>query len=353
MSHSLIAPSSASRWVNCPGSVKMTEHYPEPESGEEADEGTEAHEWADKVLTGVAKPADVPADFIEGVMLYVNDVRDNALYENNSSELKVRAPGIHQDFYGTSDNVSVAGDQAIIWDFKYGRVAVEPFENWQGIGYAAGVITAFPQVDYIQIRIVQPRSPHASKRIQSWSINVKALQPYFERMRIAAAEALDSPEPRLFAGTHCQYCPARHGCKALDEKALSYVDSAHKADRFDLDPLTLSRELDELIEAEEIIKYRRTALRAQAESDIRSGVSIPGWDIKHSMSRLRWDMGVDEVTALGEMFGISLSKKSTITPTQAKALGIPDEIINNVASRSAGKSKLEKVNLKQKFQQGK
>ncbi|MCH8196393.1 MAG: HAD hydrolase-like protein, partial [Chloroflexi bacterium] len=51
----------------------------------------------------------------------------------------------------------------------------------------------------------------------------------------AAAEALDSPEPRLFAGVHCQYCSARHGCKALDEKALSYVDSAHKADRFDLE----------------------------------------------------------------------------------------------------------------------
>lgn len=353
MSHSLIAPSSASRWVNCPGSVQMVKQYPDTKSSESADEGTEAHDWSYKVLTGVAKPEDVPSDFIEGVMLYVNDVEKNRLDLKSYSEVKLAAPGIHLEFFGTSDFVAVSDQYAIIWDFKYGRVAVNPFENWQGIGYAAGVVTAYPNVKDIEIRIVQPRSPHASRRVQCWIISVEDLQPYFEKMRIAAAEALDSPESRLFAGMHCQYCPARHGCKALDEKALSYVDSAHKADRFDLDPLALSRELDELIVAESIIKYRRTALQAQAESNIRSGVSVPGWDIKHSAGRLNWDMGVDAVIALGEMFQKPLLKKSTITPTQAKALGIPDEVINNVASRSAGKAKLEKVNLKQKFQQGK
>lgn len=331
--------------------------YPDAESSEVAEEGTEAHDWSYKVLTGVAKPEDVPSDFIEGVMLYVNDVESRI--DSYSSltvlepETRVSAPRLHGQFFGTSDCILRVGTLAVIWDFKYGRVAVSPYENWQGIGYAAGVINAHPNVTSIEIRIVQPRSPHASRRVQCWIISVEDLQPYFERMHIAAAEALDSPEPRLFAGMHCQYCPARHGCKALDEKALSYVDSAHKADRFDLDPLALSRELDELIEAESIIKYRRTALQAQAESNIRSGVSVPGWDIKHSAGRLNWDMGVDAVIALGEMFQKPLLKKSTITPTQAKALGIPDEVINNVASRSAGKAKLEKVNLKQKFQQGK
>lgn len=333
--------------------------YPDAESSEVAEEGIEAHDWSDKVLSGTAKPEDVPADFLEGVMLYVNDVKEIGVLSTRlavaHSELRVKAPCIHPEFYGTTDYamVETVGRCAVIWDFKYGRVAVSPFENWQGIGYAAGIVTAYPQVTDIEIRIVQPRSPHANRRIQSWRVSVEDLQPYFERMRIAAAEALDSPEPRLFAGMHCQYCPARHGCKALDEKALSYVDSAHKADRFDLDPLALSRELDELIEAESIIKYRRTALQAQAESNIRSGVSVPGWDIKHSAGRLNWDMGVDAVIALGDMFDKPLLKKSTITPTQAKALGIPDEVINNVASRSAGKAKLEKVNLKQKFQQGK
>ena len=42
--HARLSPSSASRWVACPGSVALCEKVKVPESSFESDEGTAAHQ---------------------------------------------------------------------------------------------------------------------------------------------------------------------------------------------------------------------------------------------------------------------------------------------------------------------
>ncbi len=45
MAHSVLAPSSAHRWMHCPGSVNLERLFPN-QSSAYAEEGTLAHAWA-------------------------------------------------------------------------------------------------------------------------------------------------------------------------------------------------------------------------------------------------------------------------------------------------------------------
>src|SRR3954453_21847034 len=48
--HAICSASSAERWLNCPGSVFMSQGLPEQPPGAAALEGTRGHELAEKIL---------------------------------------------------------------------------------------------------------------------------------------------------------------------------------------------------------------------------------------------------------------------------------------------------------------
>ena len=58
MAHAKLSPSSAERWMSCPGSVALNEGKDDKGSSYAA-EGTAAHELAEKILRGIPQPADV------------------------------------------------------------------------------------------------------------------------------------------------------------------------------------------------------------------------------------------------------------------------------------------------------
>ena len=48
--HSVFSPSSAKRWMTCPGSIALSMQCPEPETSKYAEEGTRAHDLAERAL---------------------------------------------------------------------------------------------------------------------------------------------------------------------------------------------------------------------------------------------------------------------------------------------------------------
>lgn len=86
MAHAQLSPSSAERWMTCPGSVALSKGAPD-DSSSFADEGTDAHELAAKCLESGKDAADfigetmgkgnvVGADMAFHVQGYVDYVRD-------------------------------------------------------------------------------------------------------------------------------------------------------------------------------------------------------------------------------------------------------------------------------------
>src|ERR1700750_2753441 len=85
MAHAELGPSSAKRWMTCPGSVRMSRGL-ENKSSRYAEEGTEAHALAEKILRGRLErtPENVEAaaeatllatvDMLEAVDVYVEKV---------------------------------------------------------------------------------------------------------------------------------------------------------------------------------------------------------------------------------------------------------------------------------------
>ena len=74
--HSKIGASSMKRWQACPGSVKLSEGI-ESRSSVFAEEGTKAHELAEKWLNeGEHAVAGYPVDMVEHVSVYIDAVME-------------------------------------------------------------------------------------------------------------------------------------------------------------------------------------------------------------------------------------------------------------------------------------
>ena len=355
MGHSRIAPSGMPRTVPCPGSVIMQERYPESEDSLPSKEGNASHWAAACILQGgepvVGQPAPngiiLTTDMIDYAQVYTHDILSTMPAATLAVEAKVTAAErVHPDSWGSVDCWAYDPKARVlyVWDYKYGYGLVEPFENWQLINYTVGIMEQLKVRDdriTVRMTIAQPRAPHPQGPIRRWVVKGTDLRPYANQLYAAAHEAL-GPDPRTCSGPHCKDCRARHTCPAANGAALLAIDVVYRAEPYELDDAAIGSQLTTLKRAEAAIGNRITALETQAESKIRAGGMIPGWAMERGAAgKLAWTKPDGEVLALGELLGLCLSKP--MTPTQAGKAGLPKELLEAYASRSARSLKLTKA----------
>ena len=153
--HAKLSPSAAARWINCPGSVALSELCPPPGSSDYADEGTLAHliaehkvlltsgeitqAYYDKRLANALKSQYYCGEMDEATTYYMDTVMEiycEGLKKDKAAELMVE-----QCFdlgswvpkcFGTADAVVIAGDTIEVIDLKYGKgVKVDAVGNPQ------------------------------------------------------------------------------------------------------------------------------------------------------------------------------------------------------------------------------
>lgn len=359
--HARLAPSAAARWVACPGSVVLAEQFPD-ESGPAAIEGTAAHWLAAEVLTGgdistlTMAPGGVPVTdemkehvgvYVRHVLSLVGGYGDHTVWK---TEFRLEAPSVHPENWGTLDFALFDAKQKVLYviDFKYGHRPVEVFENWQLLNYAAAAIDHLgPQVapdTSVRLVIVQPRAYHRGGPIREWVLRAGDVGRYTRRLNEAAVEALGD-HPSTNVGPHCKYCPARVGCKALQQAALDATDQAADAVPLDVTPDGLGIELSLLKRASEALAARIAGLETAAMAEIRAGKVVPGWIIESTVGREEWAVSAAEVVLLGEMMGVSLAKSAEpVTPAQARKAGLDPTVTAQYSRRKTGESKLVPVN---------
>lgn len=225
MTHSLLSPSSAHRWMICPGSAAVCRDLP-PEQSEYAAEGTAAHALAESILRGT--DYDVPAEFdTPDLRQYVQTYVDFVHILGGVLEVETRidlSPELGEECFGTADAVIWDGDDLYIVDLKYGMNFVTALWNPQLTLYAAGFLrlySAFDSIKRLHLCIVQPRIGNISQ----WDTYPDELLRFAALIRkkadIARIMASMTEIDWLFVPneTACKYCRARGTCRALHNVA--------------------------------------------------------------------------------------------------------------------------------------
>lgn len=355
--HSLLAPSSAARRLMCPASRRLEAEIIEEQS-DEADEGTLAHNYANRLLhpLGIGYADIKDPQMRDGVWMYVNYIKNTCCEKGNELgaylhkiyvEKTVTIYKIHPECFGTPDAwfFDVKRNTLHIFDFKYGFVTVEVFENWQLIAYASGIIgLGIIPPARIKFHIIQPRD--FRNPIKTWEISLELFYLYESNLRYSELKSLESDAPAS-TSEECKYCKARGICMELHETVISGALKREQADTRELTPGELGVELRALKEAQVLLEAMITGLEQQAVHHLRNGVNVPNFKIGYVQSRERWSRNSEEIEALGKLYNMSLLKPAElITPNQAIELGVPKDMVKNFTERPPGAARLEMVTEK-------
>lgn len=365
MTHSILAPSSFARIVQCPGSLTMEAGFPETdEQRTEALEGEAAHWAMAEMLEGrlvdvgqtAANGVVLTREMVEGADMIYDDVcRVLAPYglkpTDGATEVTVDIKPVHPLCFGTPDYRIWIPARApermhpklIVWDFKFGHRLVEAYLNWQLILYVIGILQQASAADLyidVEVRIVQPRAYHAHGPIRSWSFKGSDLRPRLVEA-IEAANAALGPGPVTRVGPECRDCRARHACPSLQRAAMDACDIAGLAQPLELPPAALGVELRMLKRAASLLSARISGLEEQVLGTIRRGKLVPGWGVGHGEGRLKWTVPDEHVIAMGKMLGIDVAKPpAAITPLQAIDKGLTEVLVNGISQRLPGAATL-------------
>jgi Protein of unknown function (DUF2800) len=231
--HSPLGPSSAERWMNCPGSTggAQTEY---------AAEGTAAHtlsEWVreGKPLAGyrgkILKVGDfefkVGKNMIDSVQTFVDacaTLPGAAVVEDRVSYEDLVTGG-----FGTLDAGAMIDWLAHVKDFKHGKgVVVAAKENAQLKLYALGLYFKYRWIygfSKFILSICQPRVHH----FDEWEVSLgQLLQWGYDEVRPAALRV--HPQAERKAGPWCKFCGHKNDCPVRAAYKISHETGTFRRD---------------------------------------------------------------------------------------------------------------------------
>ena len=337
--HSDLAPSAATRWVSCPGSVDLIRaNGPFVDSaGEAATRGTLMHEWADFLLTGVDEPdqalLDPEIDIVEHYAAVIEAENADVLH------VETKVPLFYKpEDTGTVDCHYQLGDTLCVDDLKTGRFEVQAVDNKQLLIYAWSIFRAYfdtPKrtINSIRMRIIQPT---VAPSVKEWVITVDEAWDKAADIAIAANTA-DAGSSRLVASeAACRWCPVAAVCSARAKWVLEVLDD----DPLDLpDPRVMTDEsLVIFVERRKEIEKWLKDVGQHLQDKMLSGGKVDG--LKVVLGREGNRTWADEQkaaeTLIRKFRSREIYKKTLISPAQAgkllKKVGASKRLHTRIAS---------------------
>jgi len=350
MGHAKLSPSSASRWINCPGSIQLTADMPPQKPTIFTAEGTVAHAFGEQMLKAklskeqlIAKVGDiveedgfeieVTDDMVEAVFLYFDTVEEiikglRKLGKPGRVTMKVeeqvKVAGTNGEVYGTGDALLfVKGATLYVIDYKHGKgVSVEVEKNKQMMIYGVGAMDtiAGKAYDEVILMIVQPRAPHKDGPVRTWRTNPAELYKFAEELKDAVA-ATKVKHPNFAAGDHCRWCPGKADCPAIFEA----VQEKAQAD-FSVVPAKRTKDENKaamrshvarisMVKAVEALKWEGmtkdlfAAIKEKVQLELEAGRSVEGYKLVQGKTNRQW---TDE-SLVAQEFALTLTDDQMFT----------------------------------------
>lgn len=234
--HSTRSPSGSAAWRLCPGKINAERGLPD-KVGREAAEGTLFHEGAEICLLTGIEPRFLPhgeprlisghtvswnqemCDHLTAGLDYLAELIEPGDLVFIETRVRIEGYTLEEGGFGTSDVIiiKVAKRKIIVFDWKYGKIAVSPIENSQEILYGlgawetvAGEIFDWDPTDIeVDLIIWQPRIPDGGGL---WSTTMEWMLQEGHQIRIDAAATYDPDAPRVPGDKQCRYCKRRGRC---------------------------------------------------------------------------------------------------------------------------------------------
>jgi hypothetical protein len=317
VAHARLGASKAERWMNCPGSIRLSRDMPDSKSSF-AQEGTAAHSlaarallkgldadvWLDTEIEGVL----VTDEMCDAVQVYLDHVRErrvelaalggttqDIMVEQRFDLSPLNPPG---EMFGTADCVLVGGNGIFIEcdDYKHGvGVVVDAEENEQLMYYCLGAlvelrgrITVKPEG--FRVTIVQPRAFHPDGIIRSYEFGYDELLAFKKRLFAAAIET-GKPDAPLAVGSWCRFCPALPVCPAQEAHAVELAQAEFSALPAELPPpperLSEEQILTVLNKGSIVIDWIREVY-GYAQTLLEAGEPVPGWKLVPRRATRKW-----------------------------------------------------------------
>lgn len=267
--HSEFGPSSAERWLACPGSVAASRGKPDKDSewalfGSAGhalaewsrDEGRPAKTWLGtkipvRLVAGGVTEIEVTAEMANGVQEFVDYVE--ALGGHQLNESRIYYDQYVAGGFGTLDAAALFPGLCIVVDLKMGvgKQVYAP-HNPQLMIYALGLLLEWDFIfrfETFRLVISQPRLDH----LDEWEISRDDLLAWAMEVLVPGYRATLEPDAKFEPGKHCQFCRIKATCRARAEKTFTVL-----MDEFeDLDSVAIDRKRTDEITIEELAEVRK------------------------------------------------------------------------------------------------
>lgn len=241
--HAKFSASGSERWLNCPGSVRLSEKAPKQVDSRHAAEGTDAHTCLETFMKNPSKLFSVsrmlerkyPGSMIQHALdTYQQILKLVPPGAELLCETEVRLDFVEPGMFGTVDAaiVDLFGTLWVI-DFKYGAGRlVNPDENSQAIYYALGIAYSYDfNFERVRLAIAQPRIVHKNGTFRTWDIEIPTLKKWTKTFKDGVEACKDDFAP-LNQGRWCFFCPAQTICPAINEKQYDHAQSIFNDGKF-------------------------------------------------------------------------------------------------------------------------
>ena len=326
-----LRPSAASRWINCPASIKLCAGIPDSPSGDAAQIGTAIHAVAETcILTGVS-PYDFIGKTVEGITITEQNADFAQAHVNHVRDIELRLGTLKVEQYVTiyeSDSINLGGtadvlafseeqDTLVIADLKTGRGYVDANSDQMKL-YAIGAMRQLKaEFKNIELAIIQPHhgGPRTHKmtfkELNDWTL--ENLTPALKEIAQGATE----PTPSEKA---CQWCPAKATCPAHVEVFNEVVAQPPMHTMTEDEIAAMLAKVDMV---EDYIK----ALRKYATDRLEGGSVIRGWQLQPKRALRKW---ANDKKAAAALIDAGIAKEliyitSIISPAEASKLLSKDD----------------------------